>query len=281
MSTTPPLSAVEGRRAPIGVMDSGVGGLTVVRAMIDQLPHESIRYFGDTAHGPYVDKTLDYVRQRGLHILDGFVADGVKALVIACNPASAAMLRDARMRYEVPVIEVIAPAVRRAASVTRSGVVGVIGTTATIGSRAYDDAFASNPGIRLVSAACPKFVSFVERGVTSGVDLMSAAHDYLGPLMASGIDTLVLGCTHYPLLAGVIQLVVGDDVTLVSSAEETAKEVYRTLHAADLLAADDSQPMHRFYASAAPTEFAALARRFMALPDLAVDLAPDSPAGVA
>ena len=280
MSHTSP-AAAPARRAPIGVMDSGVGGLTVVRAMMDQLPRESVRYFGDTGHGPYGDKPLEYVRQRGLQILDEFVTGGVKALVIACNTASAAMLRDARMRYQVPVIEVIAPAVRRAASVTRTGVVGVIGTTATIGSQAYDDAFASNPGMRVVSAACPRFVSFVERGVTSGPDLLAAANEYLEPLISSGIDTLVLGCTHYPLLAGVIQMVVGEDITLVSSAEETAKEVYRTLHAADLLAGDDQEPRHEFLVSAAPDDFAVLARRFMALPQISVGLAANSAAGVA
>jgi glutamate racemase len=278
MRTTPRdnIAATPSRAAAIGVMDSGVGGLTVVRAILDQLPRESVHYLGDTAYGPYGDKTLAYVRERGLQILDGFADAGVKALVIACNTASAAMLRDARLRYNLPVIEVIAPAVRTAATVTRNGVVGVIGTTATISSQAYNDAFVSNPNIRLVTAACPRFVSFVEQGITSGPELLQAAHDYLDPLVAEGIDTLVLGCTHYPLLTAVIQYVVGDSIMLVSSAEETAKEVYRCLAAQDLLASDDHTPDHRFQASSEPERFATLATRFLSLPPIHVSLSAQS-----
>jgi len=147
--------------APIGIFDSGFGGLTVARSVIDQLPHESIRYVGDTDRGPYGPQPIARVREYSLEIMDRLVDDGVKALVIACNSASAATLRDARERYDVPVVEVVHPAVRRAVSATRSGVVGVIGTEATITSKAYDDAFAAAPHISLQSQACPKFVELV------------------------------------------------------------------------------------------------------------------------
>ena len=204
--------------APIGIFDSGVGGLTVARAILDQLPNESTLYIGDTARGPYGPRPLAEVRDFALETLDFLVDQGVKALVIACNTASAAMLRDARERYSVPVIEVIQPAVRRAVAATRSGKVGVIGTRATIDSKAYNDAFAAAPHLELSTIACPDFVSFVERGETSGALVTDAARRYLAPLRDAGVDTLVLGCTHYPLLTGVISYVMGEEVTLVSSA---------------------------------------------------------------
>jgi glutamate racemase len=250
--------------APIGIFDSGVGGLTVARAILDQLPHEPIRYVGDTARAPYGPRPLAQVREFSLEILDRLVDDGVKALVIACNSASAAMLRDARERYEVPVIEVIQPAVRRAVRTTRNNRIGVIGTRATISSKAYDDAFAAAPDLTIGSATCPRFVEFVEAGVTSGEELLKVAHEYLDPVVGAGVDTLVLGCTHYPLLTGVIQYVVGEDISLVSSAEETAKDVYRVLVAADLLR--DPQlppPQHQFVATGDADEFLAVARRFL------------------
>ena len=248
--------------SPIGVFDSGVGGLTVARAIIDQLPQESMLYVGDTARGPYGPRPLAEVRSFALEILDELVAAGVKAIVIACNTASAAMLRDARERYSVPVIEVIQPAVRRAVSATRSGRVGVIGTRATIESGAYLDAFAAAPQLHISAAACPLFVEFVERGETSGGAITEIAKAYLAPLIADQIDTLVLGCTHYPLLTGVISYVMGNEVTLVSSAEETAKDLYRVLVEADLLRSE-SNPQYKFVATGDTTTFANLARRFL------------------
>ncbi|WP_242472771.1 aspartate/glutamate racemase family protein [Blastococcus sp. TML/M2B] len=158
MGTTQP-----GADAPIGIFDSGVGGLTVARAVLDQLPGEAIRYIGDTANGPYGPLPIAEVRRHSLAVMDGLVADGVKMLVVACNSASAASLRDARERYDVPVVEVVLPAVRRATAATRTGRIGVIGTQATITSGAYEDAFAAVPGLTVTSAACPSFVDFVER----------------------------------------------------------------------------------------------------------------------
>ena len=231
-------SEIPKKSAPIGIFDSGVGGLTVARAIIDQLPGESILYLGDTARGPYGVRPLAQVRTFALEIMDQLVAAGVKAIVIACNTASAAMLRDARERYQIPVIEVIQPAVRRAVSATRSGKVGVIGTNATIDSKAYLDAFAAAPQLSITSKACPLFVEFVENGKTTGDEITKIAQDYLSEMKSAQIDTLVLGCTHYPLLTGVISYVMGNDVTLVSSAEETAKDLYRTLVESNLLKLD-------------------------------------------
>lgn len=250
--------------APIGIFDSGFGGLTVARAVLDQLPHEPILYLGDTARQPYGPQAISQVREYALDCLDHLVAHGVKALVIACNSASAAVLRDARERYDVPVSEVIVPATRRAAAATRNGQVGVICTEATATSRAYDDAFAANPGITVHTQVCPRFVEFVESGVTGGGELIGVAREYLAPLQAAEVDTLVLGCTHYPLLTGALSYVMGDTVTLVSSAEETAKDVYALLEGGGLVR--DRllpPPVHRFVTTGRPEEFADLGRRFL------------------
>lgn len=253
--------------APIGIFDSGVGGLTVARAVIDQLPNESIIYVGDTANTPYGPKSIQEVRELALDVMDRLVDEGVKLLVIACNSASAAVLRDARERYTVgrgiPVVEVIQPAVRRAVASTRNKKIGVIGTNATITSKAYDDAFAAAVDLEITSAACPKFVEFVENGVTSGEELLKVAKEYLGPIRAAGVDTLVLGCTHYPLLTGAISYVMGEEVTLVSSAEETAKDVYRTLVEHNLERTASTKPTLTFKATGDADAFEKLARRFL------------------
>jgi glutamate racemase len=250
--------------APIGIFDSGVGGLTVARAILDQLPNESTLYIGDTARGPYGPRPLAEVREFALETMDFLVSQGVKAIVIACNTASAAMLRDARERYSIPVIEVIQPAVRRAVAATRTGSVGVIGTRATIDSKAYVDAFAAAPQLNITSIACPLFVEFVERGETSGTEITKIAREYLAPVMAAKVDTLVLGCTHYPLLTGVISYVMGEGVTLVSSAEETAKDLYRTLVENGLLREQSTTPAtHKFLATGDAKAFETLARRFL------------------
>ena len=254
--------------APIGIFDSGVGGLTVARAVIDQLPQESVLYIGDTANAPYGPRPIAQVRSMAMEVMDRLVTSGVKLLVIACNSASAAVLRDARERYgvdaRVPVVEVIQPAARRAVAASRSGHVGVIGTQATIGSGAYDDAFAAAPHLQVTSAACPEFVRFVERGITSSPELRALAEEYLTPVREADVDTLVLGCTHYPLLTGVISYVMGEGVTLVSSAEETAKDVYRSLVKHDLLRPEGGPPpAHTFLATGDTEDFARLAQRFL------------------
>ncbi len=246
------------------MLDSGVGGLTVARAVLDQLPHEALHYVGDTAHSPYGPKPIADVRRYALALMDELVESGVKALVIACNSASAACLRDARERYQVPVVEVILPAVRRAVAATRNGRIGVIGTRATITSGAYEDAFAAAAGVEVFTAACPRFAEFVERGVTSGRQLLGLAESYLAPLNQAGVDTLVLGCTHYPLLTGLLSVVMGDSVTMVSSAEETAKDVYRVLVSEDLLRANDAPPPQHVFRATGPAEpFTRLSQRFL------------------
>ena len=259
--------------APIGVFDSGVGGLTVARAIIDQLPRESMLYVGDTAHSPYGPKPIAEVRQYALDVMDDLVAQGVKALVIACNTASAAMLRDARERYVgIPVVEVIQPAVRAAVRQTRNKRVGVIGTVGTVKSLAYEDAFAAAQ-LDIFTAACPRFVEFVEAGVTSGAELFETAEQYLAPLKDADVDTLVLGCTHYPLLAGAIQYVMGEEVTLVSSAEETAFDVYRTLVKHGLERTAPGKATYTFEATGdSKDEFLRLASRFLGPEVTTVDL---------
>ncbi|MGY0230952.1 glutamate racemase [Longispora urticae] len=250
--------------APIGIFDSGVGGLTVARAVLEALPHEELRYLGDTAHVPYGPKPIADVRRYALECLDQLVDEGVKALVIACNSASAACLHDARERYPVPVIEVIRPAVRRAVTATRNGQIGVVCTTATANSKAYEDAFGAAPHVTVHTVAAPAFVDFVERGVTTGRQLLGLAQGYLEPLERAGVDTLVLGCTHYPLLAGMLGLVMGDGVTLVSSADETARDLYRILTERDLLRPTDAPPPgHTFTTTGDAAAFTKLAGRFL------------------
>ena len=228
--------------APIGIFDSGVGGLTVARAILDQLPGERLLYIGDTANSPYGPKPLEQVRSMALNVMDELVDSGVKMLVIACNTATAAALDEARERYTkgmgIPVIEVISPAARTAAALTRSGRVGVIATAGTVNSGAYARALQGIPGLNLTQQACPRFVELAEAGITTGPQVLDVAKEYLEPLQAAAVDTLVLGCTHYPLLAGPISYVMGRNVALVSSSEETAKDVYRELAARNLLHTD-------------------------------------------
>ncbi len=249
--------------APIGVFDSGFGGLTVARALRDQLPGEDMVYLGDTARAPYGTKSLGEVREYALECLDYLAGTGVKALVIACNSASSAVLRDARERYDVPVVDVILPAARRAARATRTGRVGLICTTATATSGSYDDALIAVPGVQLITQPCPLFVDYVEAGITTGPELMEVARGYLLPLRESGIDTLILGCTHYPLLSGVISYVIGDEVSLVSSAEECAKEVFATLTDAGLLQVQPRESRLQFLTTGNPELFAGIGRRLM------------------
>lgn len=252
---------------PIGIFDSGVGGLTVARAIIDQLPHESVIYVGDTLNSPYGPKPISEVRRLALEVMDELVAKGVKLLVIACNSASAAVLRDARERYTealgVPVVEVIQPAVRRAVTSSKNRKVGVIGTLATVTSGAYQDAFAAAIDFEITLVACPSFVDFVERGITSGPALLSAAKNYLAPIQAAGVDTLVLGCTHYPLLSAALQYVMGESVNLVSSDEETASDVFRVLAERDIGSDTSTEASYEFLATGDAQEFENLAKRFL------------------
>ena len=248
---------------PIGVFDSGFGGLTVLRSLVEQLPNEDFVYLGDTARAPYGPRSIAEVRRFALQGLDHLVERGVKALVIACNSASSAALRDARERYDVPITEVVLPAASRAVAATRNARVGVIATRSTVSSGSYEDAFAIAPHVTLTAEACPRFVEFVEAGVTDSPEVLRVAEEYLAPLRHAGVDTLVLGCTHYPLLAGVISYVIGDEVTLVSSAEECAKEVFATLTDTGLVRSAPRTPTLRFLTTGSPELFAGIGRRLM------------------
>ena len=248
--------------APIGIFDSGLGGLTVARAVIDKLPDEEIIYLGDTEHTPYGPRAIAQVRSLTLSALDELASRGVKALVIACNTATAAALADARERYwidaGIPVIEVITPAARQSVIATRNHHVGVIGTKATVQSEAYLRALAAVPGLTVSQQACPAFVEFVEAGVTTGEEIESVAREYLTPLKDAGVDTLILGCTHYPLLTGVIGRVMGEGVTLVTSSEATANVTYNELVDRGLLHDPwpaGRGPQHQFLATGASDTF--------------------------
>lgn len=257
---------------PIGVFDSGVGGLTIVRGLIDLMPGEQVVYFGDTARYPYGPRTRDEVRGFALQIASWLVEQDVKMLVAACNSASSAGLDHVRAAFPaVPLVEVVEPAVRAAVHATRNRRIGVIGTELTIASGAYDRAVAATKeNVTLVSAACPRFVEFVERGETAGPEVIEIAREYLAPMIEQDVDTLILGCTHYPLLSGVLKFVMRDAV-LISSAEETAQDVYTTLTQQDLLRTVDQPPVHRFVSSGDATTFHALGSRFLGPEIVAVE----------
>ena len=257
--------------APIGIFDSGVGGLTVARSIIDQVPNESIIYIGDSRNAPYGEKTLDEVKNLSINVMDKLVNAGVKMLVIACNSASSAVYKVALERYEkqmsIPVVEVIHPAVREALAVTRNKKIGVIGTKATVDSQSYIRAFKDNDnyndGIEIFTKACPDFVKYVEKGIVSGDLLLDTAKRYLAPIKEKNVDTLVLGCTHYPLLSAVISYVMGSGVTLVSSAEQTSKDVYSILLNNSIANPNSGNGIYKFYTTGEEAEFEKLARRFL------------------
>jgi glutamate racemase len=231
---------------PIGVFDSGFGGLTVARALIDLLPADDFVYIGDTGRYPYGSKPLDAVRGYATELARSLVHEyGAKAIVVACNTATAAGLDDLRHELDVPVIDVITPGARALVRATTTGRVGVIGTVGTVRSGAYVRAVAeTGVPVSLTSAACPGFVEFVERGQTTGDEVTVLAERLLAPIVQADVDTLLLGCTHYPFIARTISDVMGPAVTLVSSADETAFAVRRRLGDAGLLA-ERGGPPHR------------------------------------
>jgi len=252
------------RSAPVGVFDSGIGGLTVAHEVIRQLPHESVLYFGDTARVPYGPKSPDTVRRYSSEIADFLRDQGVKSIVIACNTATAHALTALREQFDMPVIGVVEPGARAAVAVTTRGRIGVIGTVGTIKSGAYERAIrAINSDVFITARACPLFVPLVEEGWTDHDATRLIAREYLEPMIAADIDTLVLGCTHYPLLKPLLRDVLGPDVRLIDSAEETAAETARTLAAANLTASDGADPTYRFVASDDPLQFLQLGQRFL------------------
>jgi glutamate racemase len=253
-------------RAPIGVFDSGLGGLTVLRSLIDLLPHESVLYFGDTGRFPYGPKPAEEVREYAIQIGDALVERGARLLVVACNSATSAALETLQARYPIPVIGVVEPGMRAAVQATRSGRVGVIGTVGTIASGAYQRAaLATGASIELTCAACPGFVEFVEVGDVDSEQVHILAERLLAPMRVADIDTLVLGCTHYPLLARTIADVMGRDVVLVSSADETAFEVRWILEASPSVGKRSmhARVVHEFLTSGDVPTFRDLGARFL------------------
>ncbi|MBI4261747.1 MAG: glutamate racemase [Actinobacteria bacterium] len=254
---------------PIGIFDSGVGGLTVARAVLEDLPREPIVYVGDTARCPYGPRPLEEIRRFGLEIAAYLLSRDVKALVVACNAITVAAFDDiVRLADGVPVVGVIEPGVRAAVGATRNRRIGLIGTVATVDSGVYqrtlERAVAGGPArVELLSRPCPLFVEFVERGDTASPELLEIAEGYLAPLREAGVDTLILGCTHYPLLRGLIAHVMGREVTLVSSAEETAKDVYEVLLSNGLLQEELEPPAHEFLCTGEPEQFERVAVPFL------------------
>jgi glutamate racemase len=250
--------------SPIGIFDSGIGGLTVARAIYERLPHESTVYFGDTARVPYGPKSPETVRRYSIEILDWLLAQDVKAVVIACNTSTAHALDALQAHSPVPVIGVIEPGARAAAGASRGGPIGVIGTAGTIASNAYARAILRQcPGARVEQKACPLFVPLVEEGWFEHPAAELIARDYLAPLGAAEIDTLVLGCTHYPLLKPLLQRVMGTEVRLIDSGEETALAVAQALESEALAADPGASATHRFAVSDDEARFRQVGARFI------------------
>ncbi len=227
--------------APIGIFDSGIGGLTVARAIFDLLPNERLIYFGDTARVPYGNKSPETIRRYSAEISRFFAGLGVKMIVVACNTSSASAWDTVRTTFPGPAVGVVEPGAVAAVKATRTGTVGVIGTRSTIASGAYERALRKlDPEVKVLSQACPLFVPLAEEGWTDDVVTLMVAERYLRPLLDGGVDVIILGCTHYPLLLRVIQSVAGPEVTLVCSAAETAKAVKENLSRMDLLASSGS-----------------------------------------
>ena len=249
--------------APIGVFDSGLGGLTVFRALARLMPQESLVYFGDTAHVPYGSKSPEAIARYSSAVARFLAKKGIKLLVVACNTSSALALPAIRKSVKVPVIGVVEPGARAAAAATRGGRVGVIGTEATVASGAYPKAVRGlRPRARVESRACPLFVPLVEEGRWTGPVVEQVAREYTAPLRRARVDTLILGCTHYPFLKPVLKKVMGKGVTLVDSADETAKETRRVL--VDLgLRKFAGRGKRTFFASDAPARFKRLARKML------------------
>ena len=255
---------MNGARQPIGVFDSGIGGLTVVKTLIQELPSESIIYFGDTARVPYGTKSKLTIVKFSLENVEFLLRHSVKCIVIACNTSSSWALPTLRKYFKVPIIGVIRPGAFAAVRQTRNKRIGVIGTRATIKSHAYEAAVKRlDPAARVFSQSCPLFVPLVEEGWLNGSICREVAEQYLAPLKQQRIDTLILGCTHYPLLAQTIRHVLGDDVVLVDSAQQTVAEVRGVLTGSDALCDGRVKPRHRFFVTDEPSHFTSIGQRFL------------------
>ena len=249
---------------PIGVFDSGIGGLTVAKALQELLPNEKIFYLGDTARVPYGNKSADTVERYSVELASMLIRENAKVIVVACNTVSSVAIPKLRAHVSVPVIGVIEPGAQAAVATTRNRHIGVIGTRATIRSGAYENALrALNVHVRVSSQACPLFVPLIEEGLLNDALTDQTIKRYLDPMIAGGIDTLVLGCTHYPLMKTVIGNVVGRDVRLIDSAHETAREAAEVLRTNSLENTTPNGARYRFIASDAPDTFLSLGQRFL------------------
>lgn len=249
---------------PIGIFDSGVGGLTVLRALINTLPYEGTIYVGDTARVPYGTKSADTVIRYSQEIASFLVRHNIKLLVVACNTASAVALPALRKMLTIPVVGVIEPGARRAVQVSKNSRIGVIGTSGTVRSNAYQQAIQRlNPAADVLSEPCPLFVPLAEEGWLDSQVTRLTAQTYLAHLKTADIDTLVLGCTHYPLLKEVIAEIMGSGVTLVDSAEETARTVAEILHEQQLIAASHNNSQHRYFVTDVPEGFVRIGSHFL------------------
>ena len=249
---------------PIGVFDSGVGGLTVVKALRQLLPHEHIIYFGDTARVPYGTKSTQTIINFARQDTEFLISKDVKLIVVGCNTVSSTALEILLDNYSLPIIGVLEPGAKAAASKTSNNKVGVIGTTATIKTNSYPQKIRSfKSEVMIFSQACPLFVPLVEEGWENTEIAILTARQYLAPLLAQEIDTLVLGCTHYPLLKETIKRVAGNEVELIDSAEQTAHQVKQLLCDLQLISPEQTPGSHKFYLSDIPPNFVGMAERFL------------------
>lgn len=248
----------------IAILDSGVGGLTVVKEVMRQLPREKIIYFGDTARAPYGSRPAEEVERFTEQIVDYLIQFKPKMIVIACNTATAVALEGIRQRVSVPVIGVIHPGARAAIKATKCGEIAVIGTEGTIRSGAYEAALQQiAPNIRIKGLACPRFVPLVEKGLFNEEETKAVVYESLLPLINTPVDTLILGCTHYPFLAEMIQQVMGPYVSLISSAEETAREISAILYHDGGMEQMHEQPLHQFFCSGDSIMFRKIAQQWL------------------
>ncbi len=249
---------------PIGVFDSGIGGLTVVKSLNTFLPNESIIYFGDTARVPYGSKSNSTVIEYSLQNADFLYKKNIKLIVVACNTASSIALDELRKKFNVPVIGMIEPGAKAALNATKNGNIGIIGTESTVSNKAYSKTLLSlNPEVKVTEKACPLFVPLAEEGWTNHKATKLIAEEYLTELKVSGIDTLILGCTHYPILKNIIQEVVGENVTLIDSGSAASSEVENYLNGRGIKNTSNDLGFHEYYVSDVPKKFKTIAERFL------------------
>lgn len=257
-------SSKENNEKPIGVFDSGVGGLTVLKEILKVVPHENILYFGDTARVPYGPRDLDEVRRFVFKITSFLCEKDVKLIVVACNTSTAAALDDLKKEFDIPIIGVVEPGARTAAYTTKNRIVGVIATEGTVKSGAYDREIAKlDPSIKLYSVPAPLLVEYIEKGILEGEELQKIIRTYIDPLLEKNIDVLILGCTHFPLVEKQILSYSGGRIKVISSAVETAKDVKRILEEKGLVNTSTTKPQRIFYETARCSKFLEVGKMFL------------------